>query len=521
MRRDNGQEHADDSCRYLTPLYGRREFAQGIPKKAIPEGPMPPDSAYQLIRDELTLDGTPSLNVATFVNTWADDWGRRLVEENLGKNFIDHEEYPQSNLVEKRIIWMLGDWYGTEFLSKDTDPDDAKGFYGSATIGSSEAVMLGLITHCRNWQTNNKKNPNRLPLDKPFVLMGTHIHSCFDKYCKYYNVGALYVPMSAVKFSLTGEDVAGILNSTIADSPYFEQIMEACEYPFDYPGLATRTVGELVMAVGGVVGTTYTGNSDEVDLIGEAIEAYCERHSGSNVDIPIHVDAASGGFILPFTNATAEKPVLFDFRDVARVKSINVSNHKFGGSLPGMGSVIFRDDTIVDQDYLVYDISYLGGHFKDFTVNFSRGSSMILLQYYNLLRWGKSGYGDVISNCMANAHRLIDGIANSDTLKGLFRPISDNDHYPICVFTWAGGEPDWSLSQFAEELRTFGWIVASYQLPTADPDKPDGIDVFRVVVRQVVSADHVDGLVSDMEIAVGNLENRNGSPRPPFPAGRL
>lgn len=241
---DADRQPSADVDEYLTPLYGRKQFAQGIAKKAIPERPMAPDSAYQLIRDELALDGTPSLNLATFVNTWMDDWGKRLVVENLGKNFIDHEEYPQSNLVEKRVIRMLGEWYGTDFLSTDVDPDTATGFYGSATIGSSEAVMLGLIAHRKNWQTNNQRNPNRSPLDKPFVLMSTHVHTCWDKYCKYYNVGSLYVAMSDTKFSLTGEDVAQILSSTIADSPYAEVIKDFCEYPDDYPGLRTRTVGE-------------------------------------------------------------------------------------------------------------------------------------------------------------------------------------------------------------------------------------------------------------------------------------
>ncbi len=506
---------------YLTPLYGRKEFAEGIPKKAIPERPMAPDSAYQLIRDELCLDGTPALNLATFVNTWTDDWGMRLVTENIGKNFIDHSEYPQSNLVEKRIIWMLGEWYGTEFLSTDTNPDTAQGFYGSATIGSSEAVMLALIAHRWNWQKNNRKNPQRSRLDKPFVLMSAHVQSCWDKYCKYYDVGALYVDMSDTKLSLTGEDVARVLNSTIADSPYAAQIVEFCEYSEDDPRLKRRTVGELVMAVGAVVGTTFTGNSDHVESIDDAVEEYCSSHASLNVDIPIHVDAASGGFILPFTNPTTKDPVGFDFRDAKRVMSINVSNHKFGMTCPGMGTVVFRDSKVVDRKHLIYDISYLGGSFYDYTVNFSRGTSMVLLQYYNLLRWGKEGYRDVILNCMSNALRLIRGIETSDALKRLFVPISDNDHYPICVFRWAGAKPDWSLKEFTEALRAFGWIVPNYRLPITDPEDTSGLEVFRVVVRQVVSADHVDELIADMEEVVGQLESNHGPHRPDFPAGHV
>lgn len=512
-----------------TPLYGRREFGQPIPKTAIPDTPMAPESAYQLIHDELALDGNPSLNLATFVNTWTDPWGTRLIEENLGKNFIDHEEYPKSNLVEKRLIWMLGELFGAERASGDINPDTAKGFYGSATIGSSEAIMLALIAHRKRWETSHGKNPRAHPLDRPFVLMSTHVHTCWDKYCRYFGVESLYVPMGATKFALTGEDVATLLATPIVDCP---RVMDACGYADANAGggLEGRTVGELVMTVGAVLGTTFTGNSDEVEAIGRAIDAYCLEHTDLHLDIPIHVDGASGGLILPFLGPTPEggtpRP-RFTFDEVPRVYSINVSNHKFGMTLPGMGSVLFRSSGIV-PDTLKYDISYLGGSFVDYTVNFSRGTSMILLQYYNVLRWGQQGFRRVIASCMENTKRLLAALREQEDLKGRFEPISDTAHYPICVFAWGERPASWSMGQMVDTLRQRGWIVPSYQLPTDDPHKADGPEVFRIVVRQLVTAEMVDDLVRDLVDVVRTLDETPNAAlqsalpqRPRYPVGRV
>lgn len=515
IKRDNVAE---------TPLYGRAEFQTPAPKTSIPKGSMTPESAYQLINDELNLDGSTALNLATFVNTWMDEWATKLALENINKNFIDHEEYPQSNLVEKRIIWMLGNWYGTKFDCQDTDPDSAKGFYGSATIGSSEAIMLGLIAHRKAWQKNNAKNPNRCALDKPFILMSTHVHTCWDKYCKYFDVGALYIePKEENNYGITGDQVKALLNTHIGEYQPINKndptIQEFCEYSKDYPGLKTRTVGELVMAVGCVVGTTFTGNSDDVKGADRAISDYCKQHKqhkqheGLSLDIPIHVDAASGGFILPFTN-TGTGDVPFDFKSVERVRSINVSNHKFGLTYPGMGSVVFRNSSVVDKS-LIYTITYLGGHFYDYTVNFSRGTSMILMQYYNFLRLGLKGYRDIQVANVARANQFVEDIEKSNTLKGLFTPISDLKHYPIIVLKWASTPPScWSMKKLSDGLRKFGWIVPAYKLPTNDPECPDGLNVLRVVVRQNISADKLAELLTDMETVVKSLKKGTRLERP-------
>ncbi|MEZ9229655.1 pyridoxal-dependent decarboxylase [Vibrio amylolyticus] len=510
MAKDNG----------MLPVYGRKEFKQSVPKLRIPEEPMAPESAYRMIQDSLNLDGSPALNLATYVNTWMDDYAERLINENLDKNFIDHEEYPQSSLIEKRLIRMMGDMLGTEFDPADTDPDTSEGFYGSVTVGSSEAIMLALIAHRKHWQNCSRKNPNRNPLDRPFLLMSTHVHGCWDKYCRYYDVGALYVSMSDDKYTLTGGDVAEVLHCKVKDSPYRNEIINLCEYPADYlPTLDERTVGELVMTVGSIAGTTFTGNGDDTEGIDNAVEAYCK--AVPYTDIPIHVDGASGGFMLPFTNLRAEnmghKAAKFDFKQTKRVRSINVSNHKFGMVYPGMGTVIFRDKNVVDPD-LIYNITYLGGSFVDYTVNFSRGSGVIISQYYNFLSWGRQGYQAVLDNCMDNTDHLINCITDNPTLNQIFSPISDNIHYPIVVFKRVEREGGyaWNMPDFADEMREYGWIIASYKLPTTDPEKADGPYVFRIVVRQVITSEQIESMANHMITVVEELEKRDETTAQPL-----
>ena len=269
-------KHREDP--YLTPLYGRQEFAAGAPKKEIPDHPVAPDSAYQMITDELLLDGRPGLNFATFVNTYVDEWGRKLVIDNLDKNFIDHEEYPASNLAEKRCIWMLATEYGTTFDVKDTDPDTAKGLYGSATIGTSEAVMLALIAHKHRWtriNIDNLKIGKADPQDRPVVLMSAHAHSCWDKFCRYFGALGLYVKLDCPPYTISGSDVRRILKTKIEDptSPYAQRVRDCLGYSKPQ---GERTIGELVMAVGAIVCTTFTGNSDDVKGIDQKVEEYCQ-----------------------------------------------------------------------------------------------------------------------------------------------------------------------------------------------------------------------------------------------------
>lgn len=486
----------------IVPLYARKEFRCGAPKDQIPEEPVLDTSAYRILQDELMLDGRPGLNLATFANTSVDDFVRRLAHEHLNKNFIDHEEYPKSNLAEKRSIWMLAKELGTEFDPEDSDPDTAKGFYGAATIGSSEAAMLALVTHKFAW----KKRRKHLQ-DQPIVLMSAHVHGCFDKFCNYFDVMPLCIPVDEPCYHIDGKSVSKMLETRISDptSPYAKKVRDYMGYTQDQ---GERTIGELVMAVVAVIGTTFTGNTDCVKSIDESIEKYCKEY---DQDIPLHIDAASGAFILTFSKNGHEVP--FNFKDSKRAQSMNLSNHKFGFTCPGMGSVIFRNSKIVDHS-LIYDITYLGGNFYDFTLNFSRGSVPILLQYYNFIRYGRKGYEEIINTCIENAQYFVQEVKKHPILGKLFRFICDYEHFPILVYTWAKGieRPPWDLADLSSVLRKKGWIVPAYVLPKTAPDevlKPsDGVQVLRTVVQQKVSREKLNNLLVDLVEGIEELNSK-------------
>ncbi|MDD2816180.1 MAG: pyridoxal-dependent decarboxylase [Thiotrichaceae bacterium] len=505
---------------FLLPVYARVEATQLTPKSEIPHNPMPSDSVYELITNELLLDANAGLNLASFCNeAYTDPWGEKLVMENIKKNFIDHTEYPASNIAEKRCTWMLAKEFGTTFAPGDENPDTATGFYGTATIGSSEAIMLGLIAHKYRWTRNNQNNlfeGKADPQDRPVVLMSAHVHGCWDKFCNYYGATALYIELNEAPYAINGEDVQKILNTRIDDenSVYAKTIRESLRYLHPQ---GDRTLGELVMCVGTVIGTTFAGVCDDTLSIDEALESYCCKPASQalKLDIPIHVDAASGGFVTLFS-LNGEK-IRYRFNETKRVRSINTSNHKFGMTFPGMGSVIFRDKDVVDPA-LIYNITYLGGSFIDYTVNFSRGSNMILMQYYNFLSFGRVGYQQIINNCLSNTAYFVDALSQSALLSTHLKNISEFEYLPIIVLTWADESikpNNWDLTNLSDQLRQHGWVVPAYVLPKLSPEQviaPDaGVQVLRIVVQQVVTRDKLSKLIADMELAIHELEEHEAS----------
>lgn len=545
----------------LTPVYGRDEFAGAINLSAavLPENPTPADSTYQIIKNELLMDAKPGLNLATFCNeAYTDPWGAKVVNDSIKKNFIDHTEYPGTNLAEKRSIRMMAKELETAFDEAAPDhkhAESSQALYGTATIGSSEAVMLGLIAHKFIWNLKQRvllDHEDKLkikvdPRDRPVVLMSSQVHGCWDKFCRYYDAVSLYVEIDGSPYAIhDGGIITQILNTEIEDqtSPYAEKIRTAMGYR---PGSQTgRTIGELVMAVGACVGTTFTGNNDNVPAIDDAVDDYCivqnskysqqqkddfktlyaeeyarlypEQKTPTRIpelmDIPLHVDAASAGFVLMFSSTGSA--VKFNFKDCPkRVLSINISNHKFGMTFTGMGSVIFKNSTVVDRS-LVYHIAYLGGSFDDYTVNFSRGSAMIVMQYYNFLRFGRKGYRAIMDNCINNTRWFVEQINNHPTLSHYFTNISNINtedsgtntiDLPIIALTWAdpSAPPIWDLTDMSDKLAQSGWVVPAYNIPKCSPEDTDGIQVLRIVVQQVVTREKLNTLLQSMKAALDEL----------------
>lgn len=432
----------------VAPTYASRDFARSIPRDRIPAGGMPADVASRLVRDELQLDGNPALNLASFVTTWMEPEADRLAVDVMNKNLIDQDEYPQTDEIHRRVVSMIGRLF---HAPADEVP------VGTCTVGSSEAIMLGLLAH--KWAWRKRRQEQGLPADRPNVVFGADVHTCWEKFTRYFDVEARVVPMSNDCHILTPEGVLG------------------------------RVDGNTI-AVGCVLGTTFTGQIDPIGEVAALLDRVQEEHGW---DVPIHVDAASGGFIVPFV----DPGLAWDFR-LDRVRSINVSNHKYGLVYPGIGTVVFRDASIL-PDELVFKISYLGGEMTNYSLNFSRASAPVLLQYFNFLRLGMEGYAKVVGNIMENARYLQERI---DRL-GRFRHLGDARSIPVVALTLADpSEPQETLDLLSETLRERGWIVPAYPLP---PDAQE-TRVLRAVVRENFSRDLAELFAADLEAALVKVD---------------
>jgi glutamate decarboxylase len=427
-----------DSEEHLSPTYAGRSFSHDIPKYRLPTEGVSADAAYQLVHDELNLDGNPALNLASFVTSWMEPQADRLAAETLAKNLIDQDEYPQTEVVHKRVVSMIGRLFHAPAHQQPT---------GTATIGSSEAIMLAMLAHKRSWQ--RRREQAGLPADRPNMVMGADVHTCWEKFARYFEVEARVAPMQEGRYTIGAAEVQPLLD-------------------------------ERTIAVAGLLGTTFTGQMDDL----RSIDALLTRvASDPGWRIPLHVDAASGGFITPFARPEEE----WDFR-LPSVRSINVSNHKFGHVYPGMGTVIFRDATDLPQE-LVFHINYLGGDMPNYSLNFSRPSSSVILQYFAFLRLGRTGYQEIVNSMLANAQALAKKLEAIDGLELL----SDGSAFPIVALR-ANDPSSTDLTKLSFLLRERGWIVPAYTLPP----NAEHITVLRMVVKENFSRDMVDMLVHDI-----------------------
>ncbi len=440
-----------DSEKGHASTYSTRYFSQTVPKHQIPEEGMPSDAAYQLVRDELNLDGNPAMNLASFVTTWMEPEAEKIIAENIHKNFIDHDEYPQTEIIHERIVNMLARLYNA--------PEDANSI-GTATIGSSEAIMLGLLGHKWSWKNRRKKAGKSY--DKPNIVFGADVHVCWEKFAKYFDVEMRLIPMEPGRYTISVQEVA-------------------------------KRIDENTTCVGAIAGTTFTGQIDPIEEINHFL-LKIKRSKGW--DIPIHVDAASGGFIAPFVYPRLK----WDFR-LQQVKSINVSGHKFGLVYPGLGWLVMRDEKDFPED-LIFKVNYLGGEMPTYTLNFSRGSSMVLVQYYNFLRLGRKGYKKIMTNVVENAQYLSKRLIDS----GLFASLNPSQFLPVVVVKLKNKE-NFTLFDLTEKLRQRGWIIPAYTLP---PNAQE-ITVMRMVVKENFSRDMAEILYNDIMATCEKLKESDKS----------
>ncbi len=435
----------------LTPTYGSRWCSESIPKHRLPDRSLPPETAYRIVMDELNLDGNPSLNLASFVSTWMEPEAENLFIHGATRNLVDQDEYPQLHVIEQRIIRMQASLFNAP------DNEESPGF---STVGSSEAIMLALLTHKWNWRT--KRKAQGLDDSRPNIVFGADVHTCWEKFARYFDVEMRCIPLRPDRYTINGEDVLD-------------------------------TIDENTIAAGAVIGTTFTGQMDDIVQINEKLIQHKHR---TGQDIPIHVDAASGGFILPFV--APEFP--WDFR-LEQVRSINVSNHKFGLVYAGLGSVIFRDKQVLHEG-LPFNINYLGGEMKNYSLNFSRSSAMLLVQYYQFLRLGKDGYQRIMDQIMTNASYLEKKLME----QGDFELLTDVEFLPVVVVRLQD-ESRYTVFDLSELLRRFGWIIPAYTLPA----NANSISVLRMVVKENFSRDLADKLLQDIHQSIKALSSGAGN----------
>jgi glutamate decarboxylase len=425
-----------------------RFLIEDAPDNALPDETLPPVEAMRLVGEELVLDGIPWRNLATFVTTWMEPEAQRVIAENLHRNFIDHAEYPQTAEIEQRCIRMLADLFNA--------PGETT---GARTQGSSEAIMLGALSLKWNWR--QRREAANKDTSKPNLVFGGDVHVVWEKFCRYFDVEPRIIPLQPGKYTIGPEDVA--------------------------PQIDENTIG-----VAAVVGTTFTGHADDVVGINKLL---LEKKEKDGLDVPMHIDGASGGFVWPFLFPDSK----WDFR-LEQVRSINASGHKFGLVYPGIGWLIFREKADLAED-LVFTENYLGKTAETFTLNFSTGSAMVLAQYYQFVRLGKPGYRAVMEMMQRNADQLAKRIGEL----GKFNLIGQGEEtLPLVAFNLAEQQPYNEFDIAFQLSAERGWMVPAYAMP---PNAQD-VTMMRALVKQTLGRSLVDTLGDDIAEAVETLDKK-------------
>nr|WP_235014485.1 glutamate decarboxylase [Microbacterium sp. SLBN-154] len=435
----------------LDVIFASPYAASTLPKYRIPDDEHLPDRAHQIVVDELMLDGNSRQNLATFCQTWLEPQIQDIMARSIDKNMVDRDEYPQTAAIEERCVHIIADLWNSP---------DAADTLGTSTTGSSEAAMLGGMALL--WKWRERRRAAGQPTDRPNLVTGP-VQVCWHKFARYWDVELREVPMAEDRLLMTPEE-------------------------------ALARVDENTIGVVPTLGVTFTGAYEPVNAISDALDQL-QRDTG--LDVPMHVDAASGGFLAPFVTPD----LVWDFR-LPRVKSINASGHKFGLAPLGVGWIIWRDAADLPKD-LIFDVNYLGGNMPSFALNFSRPAGQVVAQYYLLLRLGREGYRRVQQSCYDTAQHLAAEIA----ALGPFEIIHDGAPAGgIPAISWrlkAGHEAPFTLFDLADRLRTRGWLVPAYSLPA---DRENTV-VQRILVRHGFGRDEASLLMDDYRSAIAHFDN--------------
>jgi glutamate decarboxylase len=412
--------------------------------------------AYELISNELLLDGSARLNLATFVTTYMPSRAARLMADTADKNMIDKDEYPQTAEIERRCVNIIGNlWHA--------DSNEKGNVTGTSTTGSSEAAMLGGLA--LKWRWRERMTAAGKQAEKPNLVTGSNVQVCWEKFCRYWDVEPRLVPMEGERYHLGADEAVALCDE--------------------------NTIGVVA-----VLGSTFDGSYEPVAEVCAALETLA--YDGGP-DVPVHVDAASGGFIAPFVQPDLE----WDFR-LARVQSINASGHKYGLVYPGVGWAIWREEAALPRD-LVFDVNYLGGSMPTFALNFSRPGSEVIAQYFMFMSLGAAGYRAIQRASSDVAQHIARAVADM----GPYRLITDGSDLPVFAFTLAPEINNYTVFDVSARLREEGWLVPAYTFP----ENREDLAVLRVVVRAGFTHDTAELFIAGLRKQTASLEAL-GAPLP-------
>jgi glutamate decarboxylase len=445
------------------PLATRSGTDHEMPIDRLPDRGTGLDTAYEYISSELLLDGQARLNLATFVTTWMPKSAALLMGETADKNMIDKDEYPMTAELEERCVNILAELWGSPEHEHAT---------GCSTTGSSEAAMLAGMA--LKWRWRERMRAAGKPTDRPNMVMGANVQVCWEKFCRYWEVEPRLVPMEGHTYHLTAD-----------------RAIAHCD---------ENTIGVVA-----ILGSTFDGSYEPVQEIAAALD---QLESDRGINVPLHVDGASGGFVAPFLNPELE----WDFR-IPRVQSINASGHKYGLVYPGVGWAVWRDVEALPRE-LVFDVNYLGGHMPTFSLNFSRPGSEVVAQYFMFMALGREGYATMMRNLREVALHISKAVSEL----GPYHLLSRGDELPVFAFSLAPEIENYTVFDVSDRLRQRGWLVPAYTFPENRQD----LSVLRIVVRAGMHLEMADKLLEFLTEETEELQAltaplaRPGPPRSAF-----
>lgn len=429
----------------ISPLYCRDTME--IPRSHLAEQGLDAEMAASIVADELLLDGHARLNLATFCATVGEAAIDDLAARATRVNVINQDEYPASVEIERRLCAMVVHLW------------NAPAHYAAvATTGSSEAIQLAVLAARQRYR-------ERGGTGTPNLIYSAAAHPCWDKACRYFDIEPRKLPIPAKP------GAAALQPDAVVDA-----------------------VDEHTIMVAATLGYPATGVFDDVQGISAALDGVAAR---SGVDVGVHVDAASGGFTVPFTHPDLE----WDFR-CPRVESINASGHKYAGAPLGLGFVAWRDTSLLSEN-LCFDVNLLGGDpVKSFSLTFSRPAAPIIAAYTTMLRLGRDGYVAVTAREQAVAGMLADALSSRGfTLWG------NGTELPLVAFSMdESSSRRWGLEHLSAKLRELGWQLPVYNLPPAVAETK----VARITCRAGLSTDLAMLLIEHLNRSIATLDAHDG-----------